>query len=104
MNFIHLSILFVIITFFIFLAFSKKGKNNNEKVRNSIINAITFNSGLMLFLYVIGNVLSIDYFKTISEDLFLFAILVASVVLMSSSGDKYYSEIKKKIKGGKSGK
>ncbi|GEM_PF-5841940 len=97
MKFAYLSLVSSFIIFIIFLLFNKKDKILQERIKNSLIDAVTFNSGLMLFLYLFGKVFSLAYFADLGEDSLLFAILIASVVLMSASADKYYSQIKNKI-------
>lgn len=96
-SFLKLSLLLVILTFFVFLKFNKSDKTTQERVRNSLIDAITFNSGLSLFLYLFGNIFSINYLTDINEDSFLLAILIAGLFLMSTA-DRYYKEIRKSIK------
>lgn len=98
MKFVYLSLVITFFVFVIFMYFNKKDKILLEKIRNSLMEAVTFTSGLMLFLYLFGKVTSIEYFSNLNEESLLFAILVASVVLMSVAGDKYYTEIKKRIK------
>jgi hypothetical protein len=76
-------------------------------MQDALIDALTFNAGLILFLYVFGKVFSINYFAELDEDTLILAIFVASIFLISIPTDKYYKNIRKrtsKLFGGKNGK
>lgn len=98
MEFVNLSLIITFVVFIIFVIFNKRDKSLQRRIRNSLIDSITFNAGLILFLYMVGEIFSIGYISQINEDLNLFAILIASMVLMSHAGDKYYISIKKLFK------
>ena len=106
MKFLYLSVFIVIVVFIIFAFFNKKDKNLQNRIKNSIIDSITFGSGLVLFLYLFGKIFSINYLSQIDESALLLAIFLASIFLMSFAADKYYKEISKFIKKlwGKNGK
>jgi len=94
-KFTYLAIILLTIEFLIFWKFSNpKQKDKKKKV---IMDSLTFNSGLILFLYLFGTITSINYFTNIDEFLLLAAIFIAAIYLISIA-DEYYKNIRNKIK------
>jgi surface polysaccharide O-acyltransferase-like enzyme len=103
MEFIYISIILTLVILVVFYFLRQKAK----KITEVLIDAVTFNLGLSLFLYVLlGKVLQMSAFANMSGDYLVLACLIASFALMSSAADGYYKSAKKqgaKIWGGKNG-
>ena len=95
MNFPTFYLILIFVLFIILLILNKK-KTIRLRAQDSIIDALTFGSGLILFLYLVGKTLNIAFLTNIDEFSLLLAILIASIFLLSASADKYFKRRKKK--------
>lgn len=80
---------------FIILFILDKKNNLKKKALDLAIDSVTITSGLILFLYLVGIALEINYLKQIDEFSLFIALFIAGISLISSVTDKY------KLKGGK---
>ncbi|MBS3090243.1 hypothetical protein J4433_00555 [Candidatus Pacearchaeota archaeon] len=87
-------ILIVVLVFFVLSIFNKR-KKLKKKPLDLSIDSITFTSGIILFLYLVGLALEINYLKQIDEFSLFIALFIAGISLISSATDKY------KTKGGR---
>lgn len=93
MSFVVVSILIVSLTFLILL-YSNKNSKPKKKAQEVAVDAVTFTSGIILFLYILGMAIEIPYLKEIDDFSLLIAFFVGGISLISSVTDKYKSKKK----------
>jgi len=100
MKFIVISIALVCISFLILLFLNRKLKPK-KKPQDIAIDSITFSSGIILFLYILGMVTEIGVLKEIDEFSLFIALFIGGISLISAVTDKYKNKQKMKKKNGK---
>lgn len=95
-SFTYLSLGIIILVFIVLFCLNKNIKSIKLKAWRAIIDAITFTSGLVLIIYLIGKAWEINYLKGIDEFSLGLALIIASIILIFDIVDKYYRIIKKK--------
>jgi uncharacterized membrane protein SirB2 len=95
-TFTYLSLGFIILVFIVLFCLNKKDKSIKLKAWNSIIDSVTFTSGIILIFYLIGRAWNLDYLKQADEFSLGLALVIASIILIFDTIDKYYRIIKKK--------
>ncbi len=96
-KFFHLLIILLILVFiiiFIIYKNQKRFKNNKDLVTNSFIDALTFNAGLTILLYLVGSFFSINFLSDIDNYALYTALLLSGFIMLADVIDK----IKKKNK------
>lgn len=97
-TFTYLSLGIVVVIFFILYFLNKNEKSIRLRANSSIIDSITFSSGIVMILYLIGRAWDVTYLKSIDEFSLGIALIVASIALISDILDKYKLLLVKKKK------
>ena len=88
---LQVEFIILIIGFVILLGFYIKQKRFNkikDLIWDSIIDAITLNSGVILLLFLIGKVFDINYLSEIDDFALYLGLLIAGLVIIGGSIDK----------------
>jgi len=100
MKFSAISILIVILMFFVFFLVNKRLKLKKKSL-DLAVDSVTFTSGVILFLYLIGLAINVEYLTKIDEFSLFIALFIAGISLISSVTDKYKSKKRDTKKNGK---
>lgn len=100
MKFIVISIILVCIAFSALFIVNRKSELK-KKAQDIAIDSITFSSGIILFLYIVGMATEISYLKEIDEFSLFIALFIGGISLISSVTDKYKSKKRLKKNGKK---
>lgn len=95
MKFSALSIIIVAVLFIVLFILNKR-MNQKKKSLEVAVDAVTFASGVILFLYLAGLALNITYLTQIDEFSLFIALFISGISLISSVTDKYRSKRGKK--------
>jgi hypothetical protein len=77
-----------LIIFIVIYAIHKKFKTTKDLIWDSIMDAITLCSGIILLLYLIGKVFQIEYLNKIDDFSLIIGLLIAGLVIIGGSIDK----------------
>jgi membrane protease YdiL (CAAX protease family) len=80
----------------------KKFAHTKDLIWDSIIDAVTLNSGIILLMFLIGKVFKIPYLSAIDDFALYIGLLIAGLVIIGGSVDKLRgnkNDKKKKRKG-----